>query len=382
MKRFVSVLLALVMVLSLTACGKSEKAKIVDEMILEIGTVTLNSEAKISAAEKAMNILSDEDRKDLDNEALLIKARSDYDQLKKEKEEADAQAAEEARIEGLKKEAASVDEAIAAIGTVTVDSGAAISAARAAYDAANSEVQSYVTRYQELEDAEQSLKQVRADVVTKQIEAACANVSADSMDAVMEAENAYKALSYDEQGLVANAGKLEEAKETIRQLNREKADALLGNFYLEDDVVRNLKFYYTHEMPRGRDYWYTDVRSFVLPYIGVDNNHAWLRLICNYTSDDWVFFEKITFAVDDERYTETFNYFDVTRDNGGGDVWEYVDINVGDSQLEMLWNIANSESTIVRFEGDDYYRDVTIPQSDKDAIREILVAYEALRDSF
>lgn len=83
--------------------------------------------------------------------------------------------------------------------------------------------------------------------------------------------------------------------------------------------------------------------------------------------------------MDDERYYKTFNYFDVVRDNAYGDVWEYVDIEVGSSEEELLWAIANSTQTIVRFEGDDYYYDFTVSANDKQAIRDMLTVYDALK---
>ena len=77
--------------------------------------------------------------------------------------------------------------------------------------------------------------------------------------------------------------------------------------------------------------------------------------------------------------TSNYNYFDVVRDNDT-EVWEYVNTaDVSDEDIEMLWAIANSTQTIVRFEGDERYSDFTVPQSDKDAIREVLTAYEALQ---
>ncbi|MEE1320435.1 MAG: hypothetical protein UHM85_02735, partial [Acutalibacteraceae bacterium] len=115
------------------------------------------------------------------------------------------------------------------------------------------------------------------------------------------------------------------------------------------------------------------------PYIGYQDGSYWLRLIFNYTDDDWVFFKKVIVAADDERFTETFSYFDIVRDNGGGDVWEYIDIEVGESEIEMLRAIANSKETIVRFQGDDYSSDFTVKSSDKAAIKQVLDAYEYLK---
>ena len=76
--------------------------------------------------------------------------------------------------------------------------------------------------------------------------------------------------------------------------------------------------------------------------------------------------------------TSAFNYFDVTRDNDYGVVWEYADCPVSESDIDLLWAVANSSQTIVRFEGDDYRYDHTVSESDKQAIRDVLTAFEAL----
>ena len=65
-KKLLIYLLAAVMILSLTACGKSEAAKAVDEQISAIGTVSLDSEAAIAAAETALAGLSEEDSKQVE----------------------------------------------------------------------------------------------------------------------------------------------------------------------------------------------------------------------------------------------------------------------------------------------------------------------------
>ena len=111
----------------------------------------------------------------------------------------------------------------------------------------------------------------------------------------------------------------------------------------------------------------------------MDNNgNVWMRVVYNYTDDEWVFFKKITVAADDERYYRSFKYFDIVHDNDGGKVWEYIDTD-GASDVAMLWAIVNSKETIVRFEGDDYSHDFTVKESDKQAIKEALLVYEGLK---
>ena len=81
MKKFIALLLAAVMCLSLVACGKSEAAKTMDEMIEGIGNVTLESEEAIAAAEKMYEALTEEQKSELDNYALLVAARAELDKL-------------------------------------------------------------------------------------------------------------------------------------------------------------------------------------------------------------------------------------------------------------------------------------------------------------
>ncbi|HIY17501.1 MAG TPA: hypothetical protein H9839_09175 [Candidatus Intestinimonas stercorigallinarum] len=355
MKKILLLGLSLALMFSLAACGKSEAATAVDEQIAAIGEVTLESEAAITEAEEAVDALAAEDREQLENVGQLEQARADYEALV------------------LAAEAAEVEEAIAAIGTVTLDSAEAIDAARALYDGSDADVQGAVGNLADLEAAETALSDLRVEEVVGLIDA-IGTVTLESAGAVDAAQDAFDALSDADAAKVGNADVLTAAAEQLKALKQEQAQALLANMRVEKDDVRGMAFYYPQNFPN-----YIDTRCYVLPYIGQEGDNVWLRLLCDYTEDDWVFFEQITFAVDDERYYKYYNYFDVVRDNDYGVVWEYVDTEVSDSDVEMLWAIANSTQTIVRFEGDEYYYDFTVSQGDKDAIREVLTAYEALQ---
>lgn len=366
--RLTALVLALAMCLSMAGCGKSEAAAAADQLISDIGTVTLDSEAQIIAAEVAVAALTEEEVKQLDNEEKLNQARADYEKL-----------VEEARVAELKAQAAEIDAAINAIGTVSEESSEAIAAAREQYNSCDSEVQQYITALPALEAAEQQLEDLRVNAVSDLI-SAIGSVTLDSGDAIKAAQEAYDALSTENQAKVANAGTLTDAAEQLKALKKTEGDKLLSSMILSEDKVRRLSFYYpTNTIFRTGGEWYADVRCFLLPYIGRDGDgNVWLRLIYNYTDDDWIFFKKVTVAADDERYTKSFSYFDIVRDNAYGNVWEYMDDEVSDSDIEMLWDVANSAETIIRFEGDDYTYDFTVTATDKAAIRQVLTAYEAI----
>ena len=226
-------------------------------------------------------------------------------------------------------------------------------------------------------DAPESIKNLKIKEVEDLI-AAIGKVTADSGAAITAAEKKYNALSEVEKASVKNAKTIEEAKKQLTAAIKEKGKKLLSSFKKDADAVTGNTFYYPRTMRFYGEYWAADIRCFALPYIGVKGDSTWLRFLVNYTGDNWVFFEKIIFSVDGENTTKYFSYYDVTRDNGGGDVWEYVDIPVGDSEIELLREIADSKTTIVRFQGDDYRHDFTITQADKNAIKEILLAYDSL----
>lgn len=72
MKKYLTIYILAIMLL-LSGCGKSAEAKKVDDMIQGIGTVDLNSEAAIKAAEDAYGLLSDKDKEGIECTAKLFK---------------------------------------------------------------------------------------------------------------------------------------------------------------------------------------------------------------------------------------------------------------------------------------------------------------------
>ena len=363
MKKVLALMLAAALMLSLTACGskKSDAAKAADEQILAIGEVTLESENQISAAEATVEALAEDYKEQLDNLNVLTEARSAYDTLV------------------LESKASEIEAAISAIGTVTLDSEAAISAAEEAYGNASLEVQALVENTSVLDEATGALSGLRV-AKAEELISAIGEVTPERADAIRQAQDFYSALSASDKEKVTNADVLDAATTCLKELTKAEAEKLLAGMRLDEDKIQRMQFYTPKVVKHYSDgSWAADIRCFVVPYLGRDTNSVWLRLICNYTGDDWVFWKKLTFAVDDERYTKTFSYYDIVRNNGGGVVWEYIDTDVSDSDVEMLWAIANSTETIVRFEGDDYTHDFTVNSADKQAIRDVLTAYEALK---
>ncbi len=254
MKKISIVLWVLAAALLFTACGKSEEAQRVDDLIASVGEISLDSEARILEAEKAVSQLEEKEQKQLDNLALLQEARAKYNRLLVENVEAlitaigtvtldsadaiqtagkgyasldaslqpevgnyaELQAAEEAYRMAQVDE---IREAIAVIGTVTLDSGEAIASARAVYEKYDSDIQAAVDNYDLLTAAEDTLLNLRAEQVISMIDA-IGTVTLDSKEAIDKAQSALRALTNEEKNRVTNADVLTQAGATYRELEK------------------------------------------------------------------------------------------------------------------------------------------------------------------
>ena len=275
--------------------------------------------------------------------------------------------------------AKSADAMIESIGEVTLESESKIDNVQKTVDALSTEDRQQLENLDVLKKSHEKLSQLKAEQVISKIDA-IGNVTIDSKDVITSVRREYDALGDNEKSKVKNYSTLSEAENTLKELKKARGEQILANLHVDEDKVQNCTYYMSKTLSFLSDgRWISDQRCFILPYIVRGGNSVYLRLICNYTYDSWVFFKKIIVVADDQRYTKNFNYGDITRDNGGGLVWEYSDTEVGVDDQVMLWAIANSNETTVRFEGDDYRWDFTVTSGDKAAIRDILTAYDNLK---
>jgi hypothetical protein len=107
-----------------------------------------------------------------------------------------------------------------------------------------------------------------------------------------------------------------------------------------------------------------------------------LRLEIQYFASDWLFVESYTINVDGVIYTLSPSYGEVETDNGiiGGEsmIWEWYDFVPTSDDIAMLEAIAKSKKTVIRSNGKQYYDDRTITFSEKSALTNVLIMYDAL----
>ena len=180
----------------------------VKELIDAIGEVTLESGDAIDAARTAYDKLPEAKKALVDNYEKLTAAEEAYTAL------VDAAAAK------------AVDDLIDAIGEVTLESGDAIKAARAAYDALTDTQKELVKNYEKLTAAEEAYTALVDAAAAKAVDDlidAIGEVTLESGDAIKTARSAYDALTDTQKELVKNYEKLLAAEELYEELTASAA---------------------------------------------------------------------------------------------------------------------------------------------------------------
>lgn len=116
-------------------------------------------------------------------------------------------------------------DSIGSIGEVSLESHDTIAAARASYDTLTDEQKTKVSNARELDDAEQAWQEKYGSRIGEAEEAisAIGTVALDSEAAIDQAATAYHALSTDEKVYVSNRNDLSAAQNTLAKLKKEEA---------------------------------------------------------------------------------------------------------------------------------------------------------------
>lgn len=125
---------------------------------------------------------------------------------------------------------------------------------------------------------------------------------------------------------------------------------------------------------------YTNINR-IYPYFELDDSIARnFRFRVQYTADDWLFIQKITFNIDGSRNI-VFVPEKMERDNDSK-IWEWCDEPI-DNQYEFLISaLANAKKAKVKFDGQQYYDTRTITNNELKYIRKTYEFYLALGGKF
>ena len=102
-----------------------------------------------------------------------------------------------------------------------------------------------------------------------------------------------------------------------------------------------------------------------------------LRFQVQYHSDEWLFFKKVQFSIDDKAF-EYIPSNTETDSGNGGKIWEWFDEPVHESDKELLNALANAKSAKMKFIGSQYYDIKTISSNQIADIKRTIELYQAM----
>jgi len=114
--------------------------------------------------------------------------------------------------------------------------------------------------------------------------------------------------------------------------------------------------------------------NYMSLYFGTKNGSASiypLRMKFNYYADSWLFVQSVTIKADEQVFN--LDKMDFERDNGSGSIWEWSDSAVED--MAMLNKIIAAKKVVIRYDGRQYYHDFILPEAQKNAMKEIVLAW-------
>lgn len=156
---------------------------------------------------------------------------------------------------------------------------------------------------------------------------------------------------------------------------RAKAEAVrlapVKKLVKEVDKVEGVTYLQSRYRPK-----YLNTRSTVYLYIGTKEGYRpTLRMKVQYTASDWLFVQDMAVGMAGMKFAFIDGPFE--RDNNST-IWEWVDVEPNPLQIEMLRKMAEVDDVTLRFDGQQYHKDVTLSSKDKQALREVLDAWDAL----
>lgn len=146
---------------------------------------------------------------------------------------------------------------------------------------------------------------------------------------------------------------------------------------LEDRLIRTVAEYDGSSWARHPSSpRFQDIRDYVTLYlIETSSGRQSLELFVNYTSrDGWLFVETASINIDGE--TSRLPVPRWFRDNDT-EIWEFGSIT-GPNALTIARQIGDADRVVIRFNGQQFYDDYVVSQSDKRVIREMLAMWEVI----
>lgn len=151
-------------------------------------------------------------------------------------------------------------------------------------------------------------------------------------------------------------------------------ESIEGKYVKDKDDFSGIVFYTNKSKPR-----YMDDRSYIQTYFATKKEDGMIiqRTVINYSSNEWLFIEKVSVNIDGKIYNINIDKSDWKRDHNTR-IWEWSDTASSWDDIELLKKIAYSKKSTLRFYGKNYYSDMVINNSDKQSLRDSIELYKYL----
>jgi hypothetical protein len=168
----------------------------------------------------------------------------------------------------------------------------------------------------------------------------------------------------------------ESLKPFVSSYSQEKADTIidgLTRYYWEyDKVDKKIKY----EPLRYMSEPYSNSK-YVSMQGSIEKGKAVGLLKLKFYGSSWIFADSVKIVADDLTWqSPKMNFY---RDNYGGNVWEYAYLDISKPEYRDIANkIASSKEVIIRFQGKQYYSDLTLSQRMKSDLMAMLKAIDVV----
>lgn len=159
------------------------------------------------------------------------------------------------------------------------------------------------------------------------------------------------------------------------EAKRTRDERILNSFNQRVDDFNGNIFYTPKSRPRG----VTD-RSYFLPYIVKVGDVIITRIRLHYTNDEWLFIEGAQINIDGESMNLPVNSGEWERDHGDGMIWEWADVEATSQIREVMRRISESDKSVIRLMGSQYYYDYTVSRAEKAVIRDAFLLESILSE--
>ncbi|SEN62103.1 hypothetical protein SAMN04488077_12214 [Roseovarius tolerans] len=188
--------------------------------------------------------------------------------------------------------------------------------------------------------------------------------------------SAYQALSYLRPESETYAGKVQQYTDALARQDAQRQArraSIVGSLRKHTAEFDGSSWYRHPKSPR-----YQDTRPYLTLYVLEDGSgRRELEFFVNYTADSWLFVTSAKLNIDGEFVKLPYSAW--SRDNDS-EIWEWTGYPATPSLIEIAQKVANSNRTVIRFEGQQFYDDnYVLPRSDKNVIRDMLNAWESMK---